>query len=170
MSLLSNVFDATIVGGLRKPLKQMTGMSDAQLAMAAAAAATGGMAAGGAGLLGGAAAAAPAATAAPAAGAAGAAVPAASVAGPAAAPASSGLLGTLNTSLMAANSAKGLLGGQQAPIQSQPIAQAQGGAQTLQGLAVQGDQSAASQMQADEQARQQRRLAILRGGFNGRIA
>lgn len=168
MSLLSNVFDATIVGSLRKPIKQATGMSDAQLALAAAAAATGGVAAGGAGLLGGSAAAGGAAApAAAGASAAGSAAPVAA-AGPAAS--GTGLLGTTSQALMAANAARGLLGNQQQPIQAQPVMQAQGGAQTLQGIAAQGDQMAAQRMQDDEQARQARRMAMMQGVRNGRIA
>jgi hypothetical protein len=45
------------------------------------------------------------------------------------------------------------------PIQAAEIMQAQGGPQTLQALATQGQQAQMAQMQSAEQARQQRRLA-----------
>lgn len=75
----------------------------------------------------------------------------------------------ISQGLMAANSAKSLLSSPSTPIQGAAPMQAGGGAQALQGLASQMDQMTAQRMQADEQARAQRR-AQLRGGGYGRIA
>lgn len=75
----------------------------------------------------------------------------------------------ISQGLMAANSAKSLLSSPSTPIQGAAPIQAGGGAQALQGLASQMDQMTAQRMQADEQARAQRR-AQLRGGGYGRIA
>lgn len=157
MGLLAGAALAT--GGMALAAPAAAGAAGAAAPVAAAGGAGAAGAAGG--LLGGAGAtagagAAPAAPAAP-----GGLLSGAQTAGAYAKPISQGL--------MAANSAKSLMSSPSMPIQGAAPMQAGGGAQALQGLAGQMDQMTAQRMQADEQARAQRR-AQLRGGGYGRIA
>jgi hypothetical protein len=88
---------------------------------------------------------------------------------------SSGLLGTamqyakpIGQAANAASSLTGLLGSHRQPIQPSPMPMgATAGSQTLGQLATQYDQSAQQQLMAADQARRQRRMGLLGGGYAG---